>query len=190
MDVDSALQELASREKASVNFLVNKVLRKFVEWDAYASRFGFITISVPELRKIMGFLSDEQISEYGRWFGENLTKEYITFFFKRVDYDTVLRALRMLGADYGGHYQFEDHFDGRTHIIICKHGRGEKWSLFYEEAFRCAFKSLLGRDVDIERTDDQVTIRVDGTQRDLIDLEPKEGPASRRSMESDIELAS
>jgi hypothetical protein len=66
----------------------------------------------------------------------------------------------MLGQEYGGHYQYEDLFDGRTHTIICKHGRGEKWSFLYAEAFKHAFNDLLGRDVKIESTEDQVTVRV------------------------------
>lgn len=171
VDVDKALQELASKEKASVNSVVNKVLRKFVEWDAQALRFGFITITVPELKKLFGFLSEQEVQEYGHWFGENLAREYVTFFFKRVDYDTVMRALEMLGSDYGGHYQFEDHFDGRVHTVICKHGRGQKWSLFYEEAFKVAFKNLLDKDVELERTDDQVTIRIIPEARDQVLME-------------------
>jgi len=42
--VDRRLREWAEREGVSVSFLANKALRRLVEWDMYADRFGFIAM--------------------------------------------------------------------------------------------------------------------------------------------------
>ncbi len=168
-DVDNAIAEFARKERVSANFLISKALRKFAEWDAYAEKFGNITLTSPGVEKLMSFLTREQTKEFGQWVGEVLAAELITFWFKKINLGTALRAIEMLGQEYGGHYQYEDLFDGRTHTIICKHGRGEKWSLLYSEAFKHAFNDLLGRDVKIESTEDQVTVRV------AIAMEPEKG---------------
>ena len=159
-DVDNAISEFARKERVSANFLISKALRKFAEWDAYAEKFGNITLTSPGVEKLMSFLTKEQTKEFGQWVGEVLAGELITFWFKKINLGTALRAIEMLGQEYGGHYQYEDLFDGRTHTIICKHGRGEKWYILYAEAFKHAFKDLLGREVKVESTEDQVSVRI------------------------------
>ncbi|HVG36360.1 MAG TPA: hypothetical protein VNA10_01375 [Thermoplasmata archaeon] len=159
-DADERLRQLAEQGDTSVNTLVNRALRKFVEWDAYGEKFGFITLPSAMLVKLMDCLSDEEARELGVWAGKNLVKEYITFWFKEVTAETLLEGFPKLLAKYGRAFAFEDLEEGDRRTIILKHGSGAKWSTFYEEAIRTAFREHLGRDVKVDKSENQVVVRL------------------------------
>src|SRR6266571_3014843 len=62
-DADERLRQLADQGDTSVNTLVNRALRKFVEWDAFGEKFGFITLPSAMLIKLMDCLTDEEARE-------------------------------------------------------------------------------------------------------------------------------
>ena len=68
--VDRQLRELAEREGVTVSFLANKALRRLVEWDMYADRFGFTAMPKEALSRMIGLLSEDEVRKLGRWAGE------------------------------------------------------------------------------------------------------------------------
>ena len=44
-------------------------------------------------------------------------------------------------------------------VIILKHSSGPRWSTFYEEAMKTAFRDLLQREARVEKSDNQVVVR-------------------------------
>lgn len=158
-DTDKALTQLAEKERVSVNFLVNRALRKFIEWDVYAEKFGFISMPASLITKMMSYLTEDEAAEMGRWAGENLVKDFLIFWFKEVSLTTLVKGYPALDSKYGKAFEYEEHVDGGRWTIILKHGRGLKWSIYYEEILRSVFNSLLKKDVKTERTEDQVVAR-------------------------------
>src|SRR2546426_40695 len=65
--VDRQLREWAEREGVSVSFLANKALRRLVEWDMYADRFGFIAMPREALSRMIELLSEDEVRDLGRW---------------------------------------------------------------------------------------------------------------------------
>src|SRR2546427_1245022 len=100
-DADERLRQLAEQGDTSVNTLVNRALRKFVEWDAYGEKFGFITLPSAMLVKLMDCLSDEEARELGGWAGKDMVKEYITFRFKEVTPEALLEGCPELVGSCG-----------------------------------------------------------------------------------------
>jgi hypothetical protein len=158
-DTDRALSTLAEKERVSVNFLVNRALRKFIEWDVYAEKFGFVSMPASLITKMMSYLSDEEAKEMGRWAGQNLVKDFLTFWFKEVSVTTLVKGYPALESKYGKSFEYEEHVEGGRWTIILKHGRGAKWSYYYEELLRSVFEQLLKKEVKTERTEDQVVAR-------------------------------
>jgi hypothetical protein len=149
------LTELAGKERVSVTQIANKALRRYVEWEANAEKFGTVTTSSSTIKKFFDYLSVEQAKEMGKWWGENQVPGIITFYFRKFDFDSVLKALEFLGAQYGRAFTFEHSFDGKTHTLIVKHDMGFKASIFYAEAVKAAFGHLgLGSDIFV--TEDQL----------------------------------
>lgn len=159
-DADERLRDLASRGDTSVNTLVNRALRKFVEWDAYGDKFGFITMPGVILVRLMDYLTEEEAKALGTWAGHSLLKEYLTFWFKEITTETFLHGFPTLLAKYGRAFAYEEHVEEDRRTIILNHGGGMKWSIFYEEAIRTGFHDLLQRDARTEKTENQVVLRV------------------------------
>lgn len=158
-DTDRALSSLAEKDRVSVNFLVNRALRKFIEWDVYADKFGFVSMPASLIAKMMNYLTDAEAKEMGQWAGQNLVKDFLTFWFKEVSLSTLVKGYPSLESKYGKSFEYEEHVDGGRWTIIMKHGRGLKWSIYYEEILRSVFENLLKRDIKTEKTEDQVVAR-------------------------------
>ena len=157
-DVDKNLEELSSKERTSVNFLINKALRRYMEWDYLAVKFGVNANFPHSSRKLLTYLSDNEVTEFARWVARTVFKEYVEFWFKSVNMDNVLKAIRLLGS--AGNFQHEEFSDGVMKTIICKHNMGPKWSLYYEEIFKHFFQEVLSADAKIESSENQVLIRL------------------------------
>lgn len=163
-DIDEGLRRLATEGGVSVNFLTSKALRRFVEWDAYGAKFGFIDMPGPILTKMVDFLSDDQVRDLGRWVGATLLREYVTFWFKEVTIETVLEAFPRLVSKYGRLFAFEELDERGRKTVILKHGSGPKMSMLYQEIARAAFTELLKTNSQVESTENQVVIRLPSTE--------------------------
>jgi hypothetical protein len=159
--VDEALHGLATDEGVSVNFLVNRALRKLVEWDTFADRFGVVSLPSAQVDRMMSYLSDEEARELGEWVGRNLVREFLTFWFKDVSARTLLKSYPRLSSEYGRLFEYVESSDGERWTIVIKHGRGRKWSMYYEELLRGVLREILSVDSVIEATDGQVVARFD-----------------------------
>lgn len=159
-DADERLRKLADQSDTSVNTLVNRALRKFVEWDAYGEKFGFVTMPGIILVKLMDHLSEEEAHELGSWAGKNLLREYITFWFKDITPETLLEGFPRLFAKYARAFQYEEHVEEDYRVIILKHGGGSRWSTFYQVAAETAFRELINREIKVEKSENQVVMRL------------------------------
>ncbi|TLZ70726.1 MAG: hypothetical protein E6K10_07235 [Methanobacteriota archaeon] len=159
-DADERLRALADQSDTSVNTLVNRALRKFVEWDAYGEKFGFVAVPGIMLTKLMDHLTDEQARALGSWAGKNLLREFITFWFKEITPETLLEGFPRLFAKYAHAFAYEEHVEDDYRVIILKHGSGPRWSTFYQEATETAFRELINREVHVEKSENQVVLRL------------------------------
>src|SRR2546428_11988845 len=100
-DVSEKLAQLSESERVSMNVIANKALRRYVDWEANAEKFGTVTTSSSTIKKFFDYLTDDHAKEMGKWWGENQVPGIITFYFKKFDFDSVLKALEFLGAQYG-----------------------------------------------------------------------------------------
>jgi hypothetical protein len=153
------LRQSADQERTSVNFLVNRALRKLVEWDSPGEKFGIVSIPYAFIDKAMSYMNEEQAAELGRWVGTHLVKEFITFWFKEVSARTLLQGYPRLTAQYGRAFDYEEHSEGPRWVIVLKHGGGARWSTYYGELLRAILKEHVHREVDIERGENQVVAR-------------------------------
>jgi len=158
-DILLKLEELANQENVSISFIINKALRRHVEWEIYAEKFGFMMAFTSKMRRIFESLTDAEARELGSQSAENEYSEFINFWFKKIDFDTTVKALELLGSEYARSFKFEHSFDGSMHTIIFKHDRGPRTSAYYAEMAKVLFNRL-NLKVDTVESDQQVTIAV------------------------------
>ena len=79
--LDAFLAQSAERAGVSPSSLVNQALRKFVEWDSYAEKYGVVSIPQSLVARLMHMLPEAKVREIGRWVGTTLVREFLTFWF-------------------------------------------------------------------------------------------------------------
>ncbi len=156
-DIFEAVSSLADKGNTSVNAVVNRALRRYVEWEVFAEKFGMLSVTSETITKLFNMMTDKQAREMGENYGSSLAPELITFWFKKFDFASVLKALDLLGSRYGRLFNFDYILDGGTYTLFIRHERGMKHSIYYEEAARALFGKL-GLKPEISLTESQVTI--------------------------------
>jgi hypothetical protein len=159
-DTIDRLSDISEKERVSVNVLANKALRRYVEYDVLAEKFGFITISKALLKTLFALMTEEKARELGRKSGREAGPELITFWYKKFDLENAIRAIGKVTSEYGRNFSFDSSFDGKTHVLIMRHESGKNASAYYAESVRAVF-TLLGLGCRIEENEDQVTAYVD-----------------------------
>jgi hypothetical protein len=158
--VDVQLRQWAEREGVSVSFLASKALRRLVEWDMFADRFGFVALPKEALSKMIDRFSEDEVRDLGRWVGENVYREFTTFVFKQIDMESVLQVIPKLTSRYTKAFEYEEKQDGQRTIIVLRHGRGRKYSIYFEEIARALFADLVGRRLKTESQENAVVLEI------------------------------
>src|SRR5438132_13365915 len=104
---------MAEREQFSFNPLANRALRKLVEWEDKAGKFGFIQVPTSLVEKVFSILSDEEARELGREAVTNTLPEIVLFWFKKFNMDNTLNAIAMNGG-YVYASSLQDNLVGKT----------------------------------------------------------------------------
>jgi hypothetical protein len=93
-EVFQLLQKEAERQGISVNSLINKTVKNYVISEMYFEQLGFLLVSKDFLRKTFAEFQDEnRLEELGKELGVTVAKEYLSYFFPKVDSDTLAQFL-------------------------------------------------------------------------------------------------
>ena len=160
-DVDRRLLQLSDSMGVSANLLANRALRKLVEWDDYAEKFGFFTWPSALVVEMMSSISEADVERLGLWAGSNIWREFIYFWFKKISTENVIDALRVLFPKYAKGYDCEYLHDvvDRKHVIVIKHGLGRKWSVYYEHLLRGLFRGA-SKEIEVDAMENQLVVRI------------------------------
>ncbi len=128
--LDEALQTIGRHQKMSVNAIVNKLVREYVEWDRYNEKINIMEISPTLLTELMERCSLDDARELGRRMSQDLVRPSIEQMFVDFTFDNTVEFLRRF-ALYTRRFDFEDSVEGRKHLIMLRHSLGLKWSAYY-----------------------------------------------------------
>jgi len=156
--LDEVIQKIADEEKVTVNSLVNRSLRKFVDWDVYAEKFGIAAMTPWLFVELMEKESIDEARELGRRVVRQSARQAIETIFLDFTVTTALGFIQLFGK-YGGRYSYEDSVEGRRHVVLIRHGHGLKWSSYYEGMFRGLLEDELGLTIKVRVTPDACLAR-------------------------------
>lgn len=151
-DLDRVIQNRARNENASVNFLMNSIIRKFVEWDIPAEKIGLRSIPEALLSRLIGEKDDEKCNELGRWVAREVFRPLAEYIFGDLSIHTSVQVFKRI-SQYAGRLRFDDTTDSRKHILILGHNQGHSMSKYYGGVMEGVFHDLLGKQLILECTD-------------------------------------
>jgi hypothetical protein len=157
-DLLKTVHELAHRKNVSLNEFVADALREAAA-DALMEGIEMEEMPSTFMQKIMEFVPTEKVAELGKWSAVNFSGKFVWQIFKELSPDTLIKGYEVLAKKYKHFFSFEHHTEGSDHILRILHSRGQKWSIYYGESMRSAFKDLLGVEIEVEWGPNEVTGR-------------------------------
>ncbi|HYU54732.1 MAG TPA: hypothetical protein VEL71_00785, partial [Candidatus Dormibacteraeota bacterium] len=117
-------------------------------------------ISDPRLMKLLwSHLTVEEAREMGLQNGNSAVVEFILYYFRKFDLESVLKTFRVIGAEYSNAFAYSESGDDRNRTIILRHSMGQSASAYYGASLK-ALSVRLGMEVELEETDDQLVCKI------------------------------
>src|SRR4029077_12111787 len=157
--LDRAIQAKAKEANTSVNSLVNRLIRKYIDWDLPGEKFGLGPVSSSLVNRLFDGIDDESAYELGRSVAHEFYEPYATYFFGELTLETSLQLFRR-ASDYGGRYTFDSNSDKRHQVIVLRHNGGQKLSRFYSGVLHGVYAEILKMEVKVECTKDHCIARL------------------------------
>ena len=152
-DLDRQIQDRARESNASVNFLVNHLIRKYVEWDVPAEKFGLGPVAGILLNRMFEEIDESKSAELGRWTAHEFFSPFCRYLFGELTYDTTVLLFRR-ASEYGSRYTYDVTSNARYRIIVLRHNGGPKVSSFYSGIMKGLYSDILKMDISVESTRD------------------------------------
>jgi hypothetical protein len=158
-DVSEKIDSLVDGHTLEANLLVNKALRHYIEWGRFVENFKLVT-SDPRLMKLFwSHLTVDEAREMGMQNGNSAVVEFILYYFHKFNMKSVLETFRVIGAEYSNTFVYSESGDDRNRTIILRHGMGRSASAYYGASLK-ALSGRLGREVELEESDDQLVCKI------------------------------
>nr|MDO8097634.1 hypothetical protein [Candidatus Njordarchaeota archaeon] len=157
-EIDDLLQENAREKGVSASAFINQLVKKFVEWDKPAERFGRVIFTSETFHSILMEVDDRKLEDLGNAVGSSTPKAIAVSLFKKLNLDTFLKTISLIG-EYSGDYTSEIELKEGNCVITFRHHHGSKWSIYLESYISQFAKTAVGVVTDGDIVGDLVVLR-------------------------------
>ena len=146
--IAKSLQNDSQLQDISLNTLINKILKRYVEWDSYEPKVGMIPIPKLLVEKLFEKRSTQEIIDLATNVGKNELEDILLFMNKKIDWILFLNwfELRLQNSAI----EIVHTVEANKHTFIMKHGMGENWSLYHKTIFELISKENSKNPVQIK----------------------------------------
>ncbi|HYU87778.1 MAG TPA: hypothetical protein VEL52_03705 [Candidatus Bathyarchaeia archaeon] len=160
-DVSEKIDKLVGGHNLEVNVLVNKSIRRYIEWGRYVDSFKLVTSDPRLMKTLWSHVTVEDARKMGTQNGKDTVVEFILYYFRKFDLASVLKTFELIGAEYANAYAYTEFGDKDSRTIILRHSMGRSASAYYGASFK-ALCDRLGVTVELEESDDQLICKIGG----------------------------
>ena len=156
------VSEDANSESVGFNTVLTRILRKYVEWDRLASKFGTITISREGFVGFLALANDEELDRLGSSFAKRIV-EGSEFWFQASHLGSWLSLFNLM-AKHGGLGVIRVTGSGKEKTIHLRHDLQISGSKFFAATIRAL---LQGSDIKfkIEASENAITVKLSGAKK-------------------------
>jgi hypothetical protein len=155
-DVLEFIRQEAMERQVSLNTVVNQILTKHYEWDAFAEKYGFVSVSPEYYKGILDATDGKALEQRALQTAPQL-RDYIRLAEKSEDVESMLHGFR-IGAKYSGLGRLEMKREEPKYQLYLHHGFGEKHSLYVKNLLESIISSIVGTTPTSEMTANSVVI--------------------------------
>src|SRR5260370_39668039 len=86
--LDRAIQQKAKEANTSVNFLVNRLFRKYIDWDLPGEKFVISPVSASLVNRLFDEIDDKSAYDMGSSNAHDFSQRYATYLFGELTFET------------------------------------------------------------------------------------------------------
>ncbi len=136
-DTIHRLRGLSQMQEVSTNTLVNQALKRFIDWDVYLPRSGFVILSKPVLAKLFDNLDEKFVVEIASTIGREGIEDIALFMRGKVELNSFISWYETLMINSS--VQISHLVDNGFHTMVLKHDLGNNWSLYQKTILELIF---------------------------------------------------
>ncbi len=154
-ELSDLIDKEASQRKSSANSVVNSILIKYFQWDSYARRFGFVSITKETFRGLIVGYDENELMEIAREVTAQALRDFMSFRFERQSIRSFLDCIELI-TDYGYLGELEIRNNGPLYKIHLVHSLGKEVSIFIGYVFQGLLREIAGVESDFKSSGNQV----------------------------------
>ncbi len=157
-EIDEILAGDAKEEGRTLTELHNSLLARYVSFDRFARKFGFVTLSRGTFKAIIDALPEDKLRELAISQSSRI-EELVIFWFKKKDLDAVMAAIDLFSRHLHMFEYTTSRSDGEL-VVTMRTDLGKKAALFASLYWERGIARVLGATPKVEVSNDQVTLKL------------------------------
>jgi hypothetical protein len=147
-DTIDKLRAESTKYDVSLNTSVNRILKKYVQWDLFEPQAGIMPLAKPVVTELLANMSKEQITSFAKNVAKTAAQDILLVMKGKIDLDSFLSWFETLMKKA---FIEIDHTveNNSTHRYTVKHNLGENWALLIKSLLQIIFNDILGKRIDI-----------------------------------------
>jgi len=142
------IREEGGNNQISVSNFINKILKRYIEWDSFEPKVGMIPIPKLLVEKLFEKRSKQEIIDLAINVGKNELEDILLFMNKKMDWILFLNWFEMRLQDSS--IEIVHTTKENKHTFIMKHGMGYNWSLYHKTIFELISKENSKNPIEIK----------------------------------------
>jgi len=154
----TALRQESKKQHISVNSLVNKMIKRYVEWDIFAPAIQYIPFPTTIIISMLNQLSEQQIRNIGREHSKKHAMENLLLLKNEITVDAYLEVVKTFCEMAEFTYSIREKNDLSS--FTARHNQGIKFSILFSEVISADFEELFGSKVGVKETTNSVSFSI------------------------------
>ena len=159
-DTIDKLRAQSNRHDVSLNTSVNKILKRYVQWDMFEPQAGTMPLAKPIVAELLANMSKDEITNFAKNVAKSAVQDILLVMKGKIDLDSFLSWFETLmkKAFIEIIHTVED--NDITHRYTVKHNLGENWALLIKSLLQIIFNDMLGISIDIINLSNKIKIKI------------------------------
>jgi len=150
-----AFKREAKKQGITVNSLINKIMKQYVEWGALAPAIELIPYPTQIINKLLSNHTDEEIREIGHNHAKKHSAENMLLLKNEESVDALLAIAQHWAEASGFPFSIREK-NGTTNFTV-RHNQGDKFSVLLSEIIKTDIEELTQKRAEIKQTVNSVS---------------------------------
>lgn len=148
-DTIDKLRAESTKHDVSLNTSVNKILKRYVQWDMLEPQAGIMPLAKPVVAELLANMSKEQITNFAKNVAKTAVQDIMLVMKGKIDLDSFLSWFETLMKKAFIEINHTVENNDSTQRYTVKHNLGENWALLIKSLLQIIFNDVLGISIDI-----------------------------------------